>query len=114
MPIELTTPITREIIEYKYILLSGLKITQEATTDSTIPPVYSVQIRYKLYAIDSNGNRKFKKQMYSIDVPDYLQTAEAQSVLGDDRMLLSITAIEAALAKLISEKSILGTTVVTP
>jgi len=110
MPIILDTPIISEVLEYKYIFMTGLRIKQEPSSDASVNPKYSVNIRYKLYSIDSSNKRHFKKSNYSINIPNYFSDASAQSALGDNRMMDALSGIESALSKLISEKGDHGNT----
>jgi len=114
MSITIDTPSVPESLQYDHIFMLGLQIKQEPTQNSLLPPVYNIVIRYRIYAIDSQGKRHFKKKNFSVSVNDYLAAAKAKEALSDTRMIDALKAIEIALSQLITEKGTIGSTTVTP
>lgn len=114
MTIKINTPVAKPSLVYDHIFMLRLRIKQEPTNNSTLPPKYDVQVHYRIYAVDGAGVRHFKKANYTVKVIDYLAAAEAKDALGDPRMLLALRSIEEAISQLITEKGTLGSTSVLP
>ena len=114
MAIIISTTPTSEALVYNRIFMTSISISQRLDNDSSKDPYYDLNIKYRIFATDSNGTRYFDNTVYSIDVPDYFSAASAQAALGNMEMVTGIKAIEAVIAKLIQDRGIHGNTSITP
>ncbi len=108
MAIKLTAPNNPQSLTYDRLFLISLNIEQVQDVVDSNQPVYSFLLRYKVYAIDSSGNRVYNNKVYTINVPDYLTDAIAKASSGDNTLLAAVSAIEKAMSLLVTDKSNLG------
>jgi len=108
MSIVLTTPPQSEPLDYKYVYMTSILITQPINSNDNSNPMYNLEIKYKLFAVGNGSKRYFESGEYSVTVPNYFNAAVAQAGLGDNTMITAIASIEAAVSKAINDKNTHG------
>ena len=112
MTIKVSNADSIEALIYDKVHMDSLSLVQEEQIDSSLPPIYKLKIIYRLYAIDSNGTRYFKKENFPICINDYFSLAIAKAGKGDPDLINAMGAIEIALGRIIEDQGGLGTVIV--
>lgn len=110
MPIVVSKGESTEALDYKYIFMKNLVIAQEYSETNLVRPVYSLKITYRLFAVDSSGNRHYENKVRQISIEDYLDLALTKASNGDADLINAMGAIEIALANIIEDQGDVGET----
>lgn len=105
MGIIVTNPVSVPELVYSNIHLDEMCIELEELSNVTDHPVYKLRVRYRLFAVDPDGNLHYAKERYYIVMPDYLAEAITKAQSGDMDMLTAFSSIEQALAQLIEDQN---------
>lgn len=113
MAIIRSSPDSQPAVVFDHIHMTRLEIIQPCNTDNTAAPLYQVRIHYREYGVDLSGVRHYKAgEPVEIGLPDYLTAAMAKAAAGDMDLVNALTAIQAAVAQVITDQTGVATTVV--
>ena len=110
MAIKVEVSESRPSLDYNYIHLEELTITQDRLVDINTHPYYELMVTYRLYAICEDGKIEYSNKPTIINIKDYLTVAENKYQTGDPRLILALQAIESGLSGIISDSGKHGTT----
>ncbi|MBT8449307.1 MAG: hypothetical protein KJO69_06435 [Gammaproteobacteria bacterium] len=108
MSIKISNTTTKPEVVYDRFFLQNLSLEQTATTDNSAPPKYRLQVLYRIYGIDADGQRHYQPKVQSITIDNYYAAAMAKAQVGDMDLVSAMMAIEAALANIIEDQTDLG------
>ena len=108
MAIQVTNPDSIPPLVYDRVHLIELQIKQPNMQRVDDQPVYQVMIRYKMYAVDNDGNIHYHNKIHWIVIDDYIQAATVKAASGDMDMLNALGGIEIALTTLIADQNVHG------
>jgi len=90
-----------EALAYDHVHMDVLTIIQDAQVVNATMPLYQLRVKYRLYAVDSFGNRQYEARTRQINVEDYLSLAAIKASEGNPELLNAMQAVETALGLVI-------------
>jgi len=108
MAIKVEKANTKPALVYDNLFLEQLSLTQKQEKDDSKPPMYCLNIRYRMFAVDNEGIRHFAERVDEIMIDDYYGLAIAKAATGDYDLAQAAGAIEVALARIIEDQTNLG------
>lgn len=113
MAIIRSAPESQPAVSFDHIHMTRLEIIQPCQSDNAAAPVYQVRIHYREYGVDAAGLRHYKAgDPVEIGLPDFLTAAMAKAATGDMDLINALTAIQVAVAQVITDQTGIATTVV--
>lgn len=93
-----------EALTYDHVWMDSMVTTQGSITNDSQSPKYKIEVTYRMYAIDSNGDMHFRNEPISITIDDFYTTAMTDAGNGDMTYATGLQAVEATIAKMISDQ----------
>lgn len=109
MAVKITKAEENPKLVYDSVFLCSLSLTQKMVESSSLPPLYTVRLEYRLYAEDADGARYFMPKTNTIVIEDYFSEAMQKYSAGDPDMIIAMKAIEKAFARILEDKTDVGT-----
>lgn len=103
---------SQEALVFDRVFMDRLSITQDLIANDADSPKYKVEVTYRMYALDSNGDMFFKNVPVSLTLPDFYTTAITEAGGGDNTYVAGLQAVEAVIAKMITDQQSTATQVV--
>jgi hypothetical protein len=111
MAIKVSNAVSKPALVFNNFFLDSLTLTQSKDEDDKKPPYYSLEVAYRMYAVDPNTRKRFYGPREGvIRLEDYLSLAVKKASEGDSDLLDAMMAIEQALSIIIEDQTELGTT----
>ena len=101
MSILVSGGIVTEALNYNHVHMDILTILQNSQVDDLASPLYQVNLRYRLYSIDSNNNRKYESDVRSINIEDYIKLGTLKALAGEPELLNALQSVETAVGVVI-------------
>jgi len=101
MSIVITGGPTTEALEYNRVHMNALTITQVCTDNDTATPMYQLNLKYQLYAVDSGNVRKYEARTRDINIEDYMKLATIKALEGSNELLIALKSVETAIGSVI-------------
>lgn len=108
MGIKITKTESIPAIIYDRIFVKHLKIVQLSENHDDEPPKYSLIMEYTIYGVDDNNNRHFLPKVHVISIDDYVKLATLKAQAGDNDLIIAMTAMQTAIAKVLEDQEDLG------
>jgi len=104
MAIEIIESVKEDPLDYKNIFMVSLEVRLQFMTNIAEDANYTVTIVYRKFAVDTDGDVHYLPKTDMIIIEDYLPKALEKAAEGDPDLLNALGAIQAAIAKIISEE----------
>lgn len=99
-------------LDYKYFFMETMEIVQKRISNSGDMPNFSMNITYRMYAVDADGKWHYASKVNRITIEDYMQLAIIKAQSQDTDLLETAAVLEYAVAKIAEEITDLGKTTV--
>lgn len=93
---------------FKYVYMISMTLQQIRIDRQGDAPRYALNVSYRMFAVDDTGKRHYAPLVKTIVIDDYYKEAMEKVAEGDMDLANAMVAIEAAMAKIIEEKTDLG------
>jgi len=103
MALEVSIPETAPKSDFNKVHMCELRALQPMPLVEPEYPVYELQVRYRMYMADEEGNRFYGKKDHLISVKDFIAMAYQRAQEGDADLMGVVPVLETALATLIEE-----------
>jgi hypothetical protein len=113
MGIVRATPDAQVAVTFDHIHMTRMEINQPVFSLDTQAPVYGVQVWYVEYGIEPITNIRHYKpgNPNQVGLNDFLATAMAKAATGNMALVNALTAIQSAVAAIITDQTGVATTV---
>ena len=99
-------------LDYKYFFMESMEILQTKKYSANDLPKFSLNITYRMYAIDQNGDIHYGNKVNRISIDDYMSLAVIKAQAQDTDLLDTAVVLEYAIAKIAEETTSVGNTTV--
>lgn len=104
MGIEVTISESKPELDFKFVFMEEMKLKQKQQYQDDVAAYYTVQVTYRMYAVDSNGKRHFLPKVNILEIEDYGAVAYAKALQGDFDLANAAGAIELAIANILTDQ----------
>lgn len=97
-------------LDYKYFFMERMEVVQDKLYSSVAMPKFSMNITYRMYAVDHHGVWHYQNKVNTIVIDNYMELAIMKAQSQDTDLLETAAVLEYAVAKIAEEMTSIGNT----